>query len=204
MSVGALNKSQLTMTFQPNGPTTILYSLTDPKPPGFTFSAMVIHHISFLNLDFVLQSEIVPQPHAFVTITFSETKHSSTLWHHCFRHLGMDATQAALTKEYITSVHLDGPFIYEHCVACIVGKSPQHFDSHHGNRASQAGELIHMDPCGPYLVQTPDEEHHFYLLLDDKSNFGFTHLLQLKSNALLCYQGCFTSVFWEVGYYHLC
>ena len=44
-----------------------------------------------------------------------------------------------------------------------------------------------MDLCDPYPVQTPDGKQYFYVLLDDKSNFGFTHLLRLKSDAYLCY-----------------
>ena len=58
---------------------------------------------------------------------------------------------------------------------------------------SQVAELIHMDRCGPYPVQTPDGKQYFYVLLDDKANFGFTHLLHLKSGAYLCY--CATEAF---------
>jgi hypothetical protein len=47
-------------------------------------------------------------------------------------------------------------FILEHCMACIISKSPQHSYSHHGHRASAVGELLHMDLCRPYPVQTPD------------------------------------------------
>jgi hypothetical protein len=99
----------------------------------------------------------------------------------------MDATCATLMKEYVTGVHFDGPFVYEHCIACIVGKSPQCPYSHNGNRALQVGELLHIDICGPYSVQTPDGKHYFYVILDDKSNFGFNHLLRLKSDVFLCY-----------------
>ena len=73
------------------------------------------------------------------------------------------------------------------------GKSPQHPYSHHGNHALQVGELLHMDICSPYPVQTPDGKQYFYIILDNKSNFGFTHLLWLKSNAFLCY--CATEAF---------
>jgi GAG-pre-integrase domain len=167
-----LNESQLTVTFQPDGPTSISYPLTDPELPGFTFFATVIQCISFLNLDFVPPTSITPRLHAFSTITFPKIKQSSTLWHRRFGHLGIEATKAALTKEYVTGINFDGPFIQEHCIACIVGKSPQHSYSHNRNRASNVGELIHMDICSPYLVQTPDGKRYFYVLLDDNSNFG--------------------------------
>ena len=44
------------VTFQPDGPTSISYPLTDPELPGFTFFAMVIQRISFLNLDTLTRS----------------------------------------------------------------------------------------------------------------------------------------------------
>ena len=95
----------------------------------------------------------------------------------------MDATKEALTKEYVTGVHFDGPFAQDHCVACVVGKSPQHSYSHNRHRATRAGELLHMDLCGPYPVQTPDGKHHFFVILDDYSNFGVTELLRVRNDA---------------------
>jgi hypothetical protein len=53
--------------------------------------------------------------------------------------------------------------------------------------------LIHMNLCGPYFMQTPDGKRYFYVLLDDKSNFGCTHLPHLKNDVFLCY--CATEAF---------
>jgi hypothetical protein len=110
------------------------------------------------------------------------------LWHRRFGHLGMDATRVALTKNYVTGVDFEGRFTRDHCVACIIGKSPQQSYSHHGHRASKVGELLHMDLCGPYPVQGPRGERYFYNILDDKSNFGFTIGLRLKSDAFSHYR----------------
>ena len=117
------------------------------------------------------------------------------LWHHRFGHLGMEATRAALTKGYVTGVHFDGPFVQDHCVACIVGKSPQQLYSHNGHCASKVGKLLHMDLCGPYPVQAPHGERYFYNILDNKSNFGFKFGLKQKSDAFLNY--CTTKAFLE-------
>jgi hypothetical protein len=190
ISVGALNEGHLTVTFVPGGNTSISYSKSDPVLPGFTFMATVVSRLSFLRLDFVLPSV---SSCAFPAFTFPKLKLSSTLWHRRFGHLGMDATKETLLKEYATGINFTGPFVHEHCVACIIGKSPQHSYSHHGHRASSIGELLHMDLCGPYPVQTPDGKRHFYVILDDHSNFGFLHLLRLKSEAFLAY--CRTEAF---------
>lgn len=45
-----------------------------------------------------------------------------------------------------------------------------------------------MDLCGPYPTQGPRGEKYFYSILDDKSNFGFTYGLKLKSDAFSHYQ----------------
>ena len=67
----------------------------------------------------------------------------------------MDATQSALTKDYVTSVQLDGSFVRNHCISCIIGKSLQKSYPSWGNRAAVIGELLHMDLCGPFPVQAP-------------------------------------------------
>ena len=44
------------------------------------------------------------------------------------------------------------------------------------------GDLLHMDLCGPFPVQAPRGEKYFYNILDDRSNWGFTFGLHLKSD----------------------
>ena len=58
-----------------------------------------------------------------------------------------------------------------------------HSYAHNGHRALKVGKLLHMDLCGPYPTLTPDGKQFFFAILDDHSNWGFTHLLCLKSEA---------------------
>ena len=44
-----------------------------------------------------------------------------------------------------------------------------------------------MDICGPYPVQAPCGDKYFFSILDDKSNWGFTYGLRLKSDAFKHY-----------------
>ena len=180
LSVGALNENRLTVTFHPDAPTTISYPLSDPDLPGFVFTAAVHRRLSFLSLDFCLPTA----PVAFPAATFPKTIFSSILWHRRFGHLSREA----LTKNYATGLQFSGSFPYEHCVACVVGKSPQHSYAHNGKCASMVGDLLHMDMCGPYPVQTPDGKCHFFVILDDCTNFGFTDLLCLRNEAFLLYR----------------
>ena len=176
----------------------MFYPSTHAKLPGFVFSATVSNRLSFLNLVFL--SPVVPipptalpaqavllSPDVSSSSSFPRLRQDSLLWHRRFGHIGMDATRAALMKTYVKGVHFEGPFRRDHCIPCIVGKSPQHSYSHHSHRASKVGELLHMDICGPYPVQSPRGDKYFFSILDDKSNWGFTFSLKLKSDALPYY-----------------
>ena len=69
-----------------------------------------------------------------------------------------------------------------------MGKSPQKSYPYHGNRALLVGDLLHMDLCGPFPVQAPRGEKYFFNILDDRSNWGFTFGLRLKSDAFSHYR----------------
>ena len=105
-----------------------------------------------LPVAFPAQARILPSLDVPV-LSFPHLKQDSLLWHWQFGHIGMEATQAALKKDYVKGVHLEGAFIHDHCVPCIVGKSPQHSYSHNSHQALKVGKLLHMDICGPYPVQ---------------------------------------------------
>ena len=198
LSVGALVERGMFCLFSPGGITKVFFPKDHPVIPSFVFTATVSNRLSFLKLDFVRPPiPDAPSPTAFPAradpsadpsnLSFSRVKLDSMLWHRRFGHIGMEATRAALTKNYVTGIHFEGPFLRDHCIACIVGKSPQQSYSHNGHRAAAVGELLHMDLCGPYPVQAPHGERYFYNILDDKSNFGFTFGLRQKSDAFSNY-----------------
>ena len=200
LSVGALVERGMSCLFSPGGITKVFYPRNHLKLPGFTFSATVTNRLSFLKLDFLsppssdvstaFPALILPSSGtspASADTTFSRIRQDSVLWHRRFGHIGMDATKAALTKNYVKGVLFEGSVLRDRCIPCIVGKSPQISYSHHGHRASKIGELIHMDICGPYPVQAPRGEKYFFSLLDDRSNWGFVFGLKLKNDAFSCY-----------------
>ena len=158
LSMGALVEQGFNCLFSPGGITNLFYLDSHPHLPGLTLPATVLNHLSFFNLSFISLSlpssvafpaQVLPSSSVSVspsTISSFPCVHlDSMLWHHQFGHLGMDATQAALTKNYVTGVQLDGSFIQNHCISCIVGKSPQKFYPSHGHHADVVSELLHMD-----------------------------------------------------------
>ena len=194
ISVGALAERGMSCLFSPGGLTKIFFSKDHPRLPNFSFSATVINRLSFLRLNF-LPPELSPVPTAMPALlvpysptgSFPRVKLDSILWHRRFGHIGMEATKATLTKDYAKGIHFDGPFVQDHCIPCLVGKSPQRSYPYHGNRAEKIGDLLHMDLCGPFPVQAPHGEKYFFNILDDKSNWGFTYGLRLKSEAFTHY-----------------
>jgi hypothetical protein len=187
LSVGALVERGMSTLFSPGGITKVSFPDDHPSLPGFALRASVVNRLSFLKLDFLPPPDPLDGVTALHAPSFPRVKIDSMLWHRRFGHIGMDATRAALTKSYVKGVAFEGPFLHDHCVPCIVGKSPRQSYSHHGHRASKIGELLHMDLCGPYPVQAPRGEKHFYNILDDKSNFGFTFGLRHKNDAFSHY-----------------
>jgi hypothetical protein len=192
LSVGALVERGMSCLFSPGGITKVFYPRTHAKLPGFTFLATVSNRLSFLKLDFISPEPLasafparalIPSVQERAPTSFPRLRLDSLLWHCHFGHIGMEATRFALTKDYVRGVQFEGAFIRDHCIPCLVGKSPQHTYSHNGHRASKVGELLHMDICGPYPVQGPRGEKYFFSVLDDKSNWGFTFGLKLKSDA---------------------
>jgi len=188
ISVGALNEQGLMVTFNPGASTELSLPPDDPDLPGFTFHVTVIQRLSLLHCDFVLPGDNLLKPSAFPAISFPDIVPSPSLWHRQFGHLGKDAMWAALTQDYVRGAVFWGSFSHENCIACIIGKSPQHSYAHNGHRASQIGELLHMDLCGPYLTQGPHGENHFYVILNDCSNIRFTFCLRKKSDAFVHYE----------------
>ena len=179
--------------FSPGGLTKVFFPKDHPRLPDFSFSATVINRLSFLRLAFLppelpivptAMPAFLPRPPAD---SFPRVRSDSILWHRRFGHIGMEATKATLTKDYAKGIQFEGPFIHDHCIPCIVGKSPQRSYSYQGNRAGKIGELLHMDLCGPFPVQAPHGEKYFFNILDDKSNWGFTCGLRLKSDAFSHY-----------------
>ena len=210
LSVGALIEKGLSCLFSPGSITTVSYPDDHPRLPGLALSATVVNRLSFFKLDFVTavlpstqlafpapvsppvtpssSPAVLSPPVPSSPSSFPHLKLDSMLWHRRFGHIGMDATHAALTKDYVTGVHLDGSFTCDYCISCIVGKSPQKSYPLRGNRALNVGDLLHMDLCGPFPVQAPRGEKYFFTILDDRSNWGFTFGLHLKSDAFLHYR----------------
>ena len=197
LSVGVLQHSRIAIRFESHSGedppyTALVFPQDHPVLPGFALRATLIHRLSFLACDFVPVSPIPPLLAAPgldlpVDTTFCCADLSPGLWHCHLSHLGMDTIRTLLTKDMVIGVECSGSFDRTHCVACLIGKSPQQPYAHNGNRALGIGDLLHMDICGPYSIATSSGMKYFYVILDDCANFGFTTLLHLRTGAFAFY-----------------
>lgn len=194
ISVGQLQNASMTIAFGKDS--TILSFPASLN--SLSFQAVIYNRLSFVKCDFLRP---IPQiPAALVSLesfpVFADAPLTPELWHRRLGHPGMESTRAMLTKPYADGITWMGIISDTHCIPCLVGKGPQAPYSHNAHRASTICELIHIDTCGPYPVQTPRKELYFFIMLDDASNYGCTSLLVKKSDAFLAWKR--TTASWEL------
>ncbi|KAJ3566024.1 hypothetical protein NP233_g7264 [Leucocoprinus birnbaumii] len=210
ISVGSLNDKGIDFISNDKG-VYLHYRDTHPKLPGLTIKAFKRGRLPYINCRYVLPdgktlskgdpfTRDTPIPENDSVACVAVPLPSPELWHQRFGHLGKDATKVILTMDYATGIKYSGQFSKEICPPCIIAKRPRHSHPYIGNWATAIGELLHIDTCGPFPVQTPHHERYFFIVLDDYSNFGFTFLLKHKNDVLehfLIVEAFLQTALWE-------
>lgn len=188
----------MSITFAPDSITTLTFLNNLEKLShltGKSFPVKVINKLSFLNCNFAylnLDPTIKP---LYALPVFPPTVLSPKLWHCCLGHPGMGTTWDVLTKYTITGATWTSPFTHDHCIPCIIGKSPQTLFSLNKYRAEEICGLIHVNTCGPYPVLMKKKEQYFLAMLNDNSNYSPCSLLVHKSGT--CAAWIKTKACWE-------
>ena len=199
LSVGAMQEKQLILVFGPGKLTTIHLPSTMVGRSGLSIEATFICRLSFLKCDFIsppstsglslvsVARPTTPSPNDIPDVFLPQVPTDLDLWHRQTSHLGMEATKALLTKPYATGITYDGDLTQHRCIPCLIEKHPQQPFSHHCHWATKICELIHMDTCRSFSIETPFGTSMFLILLDDFLNFGHTDLMAKKSDTFQCY-----------------
>ena len=186
ISVSMLNEAHMSINFAPDS-ITMLTFLDNPEKlgrlAGKSFLAKVINKLSFLDCNFVYPTPDPTIEPLYALPVFPPAVLSPELWHCCLGHPGMGTTKDVLTKDTITGITWTGSFTSDHCIPCIIGKSPQMSFSSNKHWAEEICKLIHIDTCGPYPVLTRKKEQYFLAILNDNLNYGACSLLVHKSDA---------------------
>ena len=113
--------------------------------------------------------------------SFSQQSLPLDLWHQRLAHLN---TQSILKMESLQCA--DGLSVVQDnsshiCDGCLLGKMHRSSFKTGRNRATEPGQLLHSDVCGPLQVPTPGGCRYFVIFKDDYTGWTFTYLLRNKS-----------------------
>jgi hypothetical protein len=74
------------------------------------------------------------------------------------------------------------------CPGCMHGKITRSRSKLGRTRATQVGQLVHSDVCGPMHVTTPKGSRYFVLFTDDFSGYRTVYFLKQKSEVAEIFQ----------------
>ncbi|KAJ2935894.1 hypothetical protein H1R20_g1200, partial [Candolleomyces eurysporus] len=114
--------------------------------------------------------------------TFVPPKLTAALWHRCLGHPSHESVRSILQTGVVSGVESVDSDLSFKCSACILGRYPASPFANNGYRYQVAGELVHIDICGPFPVWTMGCRY-FVILLDDATNFSWTCLLKTRDKA---------------------
>ena len=158
----------------------ISFPPTDPQLSALSFNAFITRRLSLLNLDFITPTTLPIALHLFPS-----AQNTPETWHHCFGHLGHEASRNVINGNYAMGIikPLTSYPIASKCIPCFIGKSPQAPYPHNAKRTTSISDLVHINMCGPFPTLTPKKEAYFMIFLDDVSNYGVSMLLSNKNDA---------------------
>nr|GEV87975.1 integrase, catalytic region, zinc finger, CCHC-type, peptidase aspartic, catalytic [Tanacetum cinerariifolium] len=129
-----------------------------------------------------LQDTSSPNP---IFLMAKATSSQAWLWHRRLSHLNFD-TINLLSKNDIVIGLPKLKFVKDHlCSSCELGKAK--IKSFHTNTTPSSKrrlQLLHMDLCGPMLVESINGKKYVLVIVDDYSRYTWTHFLGLKMKHL--------------------
>ncbi|GJU76465.1 retrovirus-related pol polyprotein from transposon TNT 1-94 [Tanacetum coccineum] len=109
------------------------------------------------------------------------SKNKSWLWHRRLNHLNFGTINDLARKDLVRGLPRL-KFEKDHlCFACQLGKSKKHtYTPKAKNTNLEVVNTLHMDLCGPMLVQTINGKKYILVIVDDYSRFTWVKFLRLK------------------------
>ena len=116
-------------------------------------------------------------------LAVKETCASLSTWHERFAHLNYKTILKMATLKNASGLNLTEGNTNQAapCEGCILGKMHRLPFKVGRTRATEPGQLIHSDLCGPMQVTTPSGSRYFAIFKDDFSGWTVTRLLQQTS-----------------------
>jgi hypothetical protein len=109
-------------------------------------------------------------------------------WHDRFAHLNFKTILKMVTLNNTTGLNVseNNTDCKKSCEGCILGKMHRSPFKIGRTRATETGQLVHTDLCGPMQVPTPSGSRYFAIFKDDYSRWTVTRFLKKKSQLDQC------------------
>lgn len=106
-----------------------------------------------------------------------------TTWHQRLAHVSYKTITKMMSENLVDGLDFatDDPIPTSPCLGCVSGKMHRSPFPIGRTKASQIGQLIHSDVCGPMHVATPGGARYFVLFIDDFSGWRAVYFLKQKS-----------------------
>ena len=105
---------------------------------------------------------------------------SAFLWHKHLGHISRERIQILIKNEIIPYLDFTDLNI---CVDYIKGKQTKQTKKR-AIRSTQILEIVHIDICGSFDVNSFRKEKYFIIFIDDYSHYSYVYLLHEKSQAV--------------------
>ncbi|XP_057969384.1 uncharacterized protein LOC131158531 [Malania oleifera] len=102
------------------------------------------------------------------------------LWHKRLGHISKERLEKLVKSGILPDLDFTD---FDICVNCIKGKQTRHTKKE-ATRSTQLLEIIHMDICGPFDINTFSNDRYCITFIDDFSRYGYVCLLHDKSQAV--------------------
>ena len=107
------------------------------------------------------------------------------LWHNRMGHVGTSTVPARMKHRSVKGFRLDESEDKSSCCECFLyGKQTRSSPKEPIQKATEAGEIIHSDVCGPMPVASISHKRYFVIFIDAWSGFKMVSLMFRKSEVL--------------------
>ncbi|GKC12988.1 putative ribonuclease H-like domain-containing protein [Tanacetum coccineum] len=109
------------------------------------------------------------------------SKNKSWLWHRRLNHMNFGTINDLARKDLVRGLPRLKFEKYHFCFACQLGKSKKHTHTPKAKNTNlEVLNTLHMDLCGPMLVQTINGKKYILVIVDDYSRFTWVKFLRSK------------------------
>ena len=171
------------------------------KDDEIIFTGRLVHDMYLLDFTVLLPPAHGLYTSAYGNIPLKKEHQTLQIWHHRLGHLHFDMIKKMVHNAAVTGLSLTTNTSPGLCSACQFGKQKrQSFpENHFRTYASNPGDLVHGDICGPMSQPSKGGSVYFVLFQDDSTGYRFVFCITRKSEALTCFQKVFKTILRDTG-----